>query len=612
MISMTSRASRLALVTIFAVSVAWAPESSAQPIGKAILVLHTYGEVSTFRSQFDRALQQTLQRNGLENADVYVEALESYRFPGDRHAALFGYYLGQKYANRKIDVVITIWDRALNYALQHRHELFPDVPLVSLVTSRRTFPPDIPITQVTAGNFIADTARLALTLHANTRRIAVVDGTHQSNDDVQKEMTNQLTPFANQVTIEYLRDLPVHDLLERVRKLPEDSLILFVRQTLKTRTQAMTTLEGLQHVVGAARVPIYAGSDLLVGHGVVGGFVFRTESLAELVVDSATRIMNGTYARDISIRESQTVPMFDWRQLRRWGIQVDQLPVGSDVRFRVYTFLEQNLNYVIGAFVVFLIQSGLIAGLLIQGRRRHRAERDLRASEHALRVSHEDTRRLAGRIIAAQEAERARIARELHDDLSQKVALLAMDIHQVSLCDAPGMLERANMMAERAAEIGTDLHNLSHELHPAKLQILGLVQATQLLCRDLAGRHGLDIDFVHDRMPSKVPPDPALCLFRIVQEGLQNVVKHSGARNAVVTLTGTPDSLHLEISDSGNGFDTSELGVGMGLLSMRERVNFLHGHMIIRSRPGSGTRIAVRVPTGQSEATMDRAAARIA
>ena len=141
--------------------------------------------------------------------------------------------------------------------------------------------------------------------------------------------------------------------------------------------------------------------------------------------------------------------MFDWRQLRRWGIELDQLPPNSDVRFREYTFWEQNRRYIAGALAVFLMQSCLIAGLLMQRSRRRRAEGALRANEQALQVSQEDTRRLAGRIIAAQEVERARIARELHDDISQKVALLAMDIHQIGLSDAPGVRGRANVMSER-------------------------------------------------------------------------------------------------------------------------------------------------------------------
>ena len=231
--------------------------------------------------------------------------------------------------------------------------------------------------------------------------------------------------------------------------------------------------------------------------------------------------------------------------------------------------------------------------------------------EDALQVSQADGRRLGGRLIAAQEVERARIARELHDDLSQKVALLAIDINQLALSGGPGVRGAANVMTERVAEIATDLHNLSHELHPAKLRILGLVQATRFLCRDLAARHGLDIAFVHDRVPSKVPPDPALCLFRIAQEALQNVVKHSGARNVAVTLTGSTESMELEIYDSGVGFDASQLGSGIGLLSMQERANFLDGHMTIRSNPGAGTRITVRVPVAPEAAT-DLAAARTA
>ena len=243
--------------------------------------------------------------------------------------------------------------------------------------------------------------------------------------------------------------------------------------------------------------------------------------------------------RDVATRESTTLPMFDWRQLQRWGIDLE------------YTFWEQNRTYVIVAAAVFLIQTVLIAGLLIQRARRRRAEGALRDNERALSLSHEDTRKLAGRLIAAQEVERARIARKLHDDISQKVALLAMDVNQVSLNAPVGVSGRVNTIAERASEIATDLHNLSHELHPAKLQILGLVPATQYFCRDFSARHKLTIDFVHDRVPANVPTEPALCLFRIVQEALQNIVKHSGARHATVTLTGTPGLLQLEIHDSG-------------------------------------------------------------
>jgi signal transduction histidine kinase len=579
---------------------------------KTVLVLHTYGSQSAFRPLFDRALQQSLNHNGFEDAEVYTETLESNRFPGNKQASLFQHYLGQKYRGLKIDLVIAVWNPALNYALEHREELFPNAPILAVVTRPRTFASEANIAQVTAGDHFLDTANLALKLHPGTRRIAVIDGSPESNDDVHAEVARQLGHRSPQVGVEYWANLALVNLIERVQALPDDSVILYVRQTVKASTQPITQTESLEQVLAAAKVPVYVGAESLVGRGVVGGVVFKNDTMAELAADTAIRMIRGTPASEMSVRKGRTSPMFDWRQLRRWNIQLDQLPPNSDVRFREYTFWEQNRRYIVGALAVFLTQSCLIAGLVIQRSRRQRAEGALRVNEQALQVSQEDTRKLAGRIIAAQEVERARIARELHDDISQKVALLAMDIHQIGLCDAPGVHARANIMSERTAEIATDLHNLSHELHPAKLQILGLVQATQYLCRDLAARHQVGIDFAHERMPSTMPPETALCLYRIVQEALQNVVRHSGARTASVRLTASPDSLQLEVSDSGKGFEVTKLGDGMGLLSMRERVSLLHGHLTMWSKQGAGTRLAVRVPRERTDAAAGRATAQIA
>jgi signal transduction histidine kinase len=612
----TSLAARFAVFAAVAACVVCPSASTAEPTAlktKSIVVLHTYGQQSLFRPVFDRALQQALTRRGMDNAEVFVETLETNRFPGDKHATLFRHYLREKYVNRKIDVVITVWDRALVYVLENRHELFPGAPVTAIVTGPRSVPAENQVAQVTAGDRIFATATLALKLHPNTRRIFVIDGSLEGKDDgVQKEFARQLVPLAPRVSIEFLNDLAINELLERVKALSDDSLVLFARQTMRSHTQSMTQIEAVGQVSGASRVPVYAASDQLIGRGVVGGVVYRTEALAEAAADTATQLLSGTPAADLAVRETHAVPIVDWRQIQRWNIDAALLPAGTDVQFREFTFWEQNRAYIAFAVTVFLIQSALIAGLLLQRSRRRRAEGALLVNEHALQVSQEDTRRLAGRLIHAQEVERARIARELHDDLSQKVALLAMDIHQVALSEVPALRGRAKVMSERAAEIGTDLHNLAYELHPAKLQILGLVTATQLLCRDLAARHHVAIDFLNDHMPLDVPSDQSLCLFRITQEALQNVVRHSGARRAVVRLTGLADSLQLEISDTGTGFDASKLGDGMGLLSMRERVNFLDGRMKIWSKPGMGTCVSVQVPVAPTHAIAERPAARIA
>jgi PAS domain S-box-containing protein len=226
-----------------------------------------------------------------------------------------------------------------------------------------------------------------------------------------------------------------------------------------------------------------------------------------------------------------------------------------------------------------------------------RAEQELRAAGDALRESYERVEDLAGRLIAAQEAERKRIARDLHDDLSQKRALLAIEIEQLPGHPPNQLSDRVHFISERAGEIATDVHHLAYQLHPAKLESLGLVPAIQGFCRDMSTQHALNVDFEHCHVPPTVAPDIALCLYRIVQEALHNVVRHSGTREASVQLIASSGAIELHVADPGRGFAPElEHYAGIGLVSMRERVNFIGGMVAIHSSPGAGTRIGVRVP----------------
>ena len=246
-----------------------------------------------------------------------------------------------------------------------------------------------------------------------------------------------------------------------------------------------------------------------------------------------------------------------------------------------------------------LLVSGLVAALLVQNSKRRRAEAEWRALDaryrDALSKSNERVEDLGGRLIAAQEAERKRIARELHDDLSQKLALLSIDIDQIPRRPRHKLVECVRSVSERAAEIATDVHLLAYQLHPSTLESLGLVTAIQRFCNDMACQHDLQVDFDHYCVPRNVHPDVALCLYRIVQEGLHNVVRHSGSRRASVQLAATDGVIDLHIADPGRGFTLADLDhPGIGLISMRERVNFVGGQLIVHSAPGAGTRIGVR------------------
>jgi signal transduction histidine kinase len=221
-------------------------------------------------------------------------------------------------------------------------------------------------------------------------------------------------------------------------------------------------------------------------------------------------------------------------------------------------------------------------------------------------------RDLAGKLIASQEDERHRIARELHDNVSQQIALLAIGIDQLA-ATLPAEQSRFRELSDRAGEIATDIHDLSHELHPSKLQTLGLVDSLQLLCRDVARQGTVDVVFKRDIVPQDVEPNVALCLYRIAQEALHNVVRHSSARHAEVRLAGDAEYLVLQVSDSGVGFDAKRgRWEGLGLASMRERAAFLKGQLAVHTFPGGGTRLGVRVPIAAPARASSAAASKTA
>ena len=217
------------------------------------------------------------------------------------------------------------------------------------------------------------------------------------------------------------------------------------------------------------------------------------------------------------------------------------------------------------------------------------------------KLSEMSLRELSGRLIQAQEEERARIARELHDDISQRMALLSVDLERFEqgMSDLSSEArEQLHNMSELASEVASDLHNLSRQLHPARLDLLGLVAAVGHYCREVSKKQDLRVEFVHRDVGAHIPKDVSLCLFRIVQETLQNVVKHGRTLEAKVEMSGHKDGIDLCISDTGAGFNlkSAEARGGLGLISMRERLRLIGGRLTLESAPLHGTRISVHVP----------------
>jgi PAS domain S-box-containing protein len=207
---------------------------------------------------------------------------------------------------------------------------------------------------------------------------------------------------------------------------------------------------------------------------------------------------------------------------------------------------------------------------------------------------------LSGRLIQAQEQERLRIARELHDDINQRLAILAGGLRQLE--SSPfidgSQYSQIKLLCSLADELVSDVQHLSHQLHSSKLQYLGLASAIRAACREFSQRHGIEVECIAPELGKNVGMDTSLCLFRIVQESLHNVAKHSQSRHVRVELVAEPSVLRLQVTDDGVGFDTTDPrhSQGLGLVSMRERARAVGGEFSVRSNPFRGTQIECSVP----------------
>lgn len=228
----------------------------------------------------------------------------------------------------------------------------------------------------------------------------------------------------------------------------------------------------------------------------------------------------------------------------------------------------------------------------------------LQESEKKLQNNQKDLQRLAGKLISVKEEELRHLSRELHDDLTQRLAVLAIDAGKLELQmnkmnrTMPDSLKLISGIKDQLIKISEDVHRISRQLHPTILDDLGLVRAIESECAALGKREKIEIGFTNQNVPDRFPDDVPLCLYRIVQEGLNNCICHSGATKCEVVLKGSKDTIFLSVNDKGVGFDPIEVKnkPGLGLSSMRERMQLVGGTFNVETEPGRGTSIHVSIP----------------
>lgn len=568
----------------------------AQVRQKQVLVLHSTGREAQVVVVAEREVPPLLEAGLGSGIDYYSEYIDRGRFPSPEYRTAFRNFLRTKYSGQKFDLVIAMQDLALGFIAENRDFLFPNTPIVFLSYNERV--QRLPnSTGVLVPVNLRSTVMLALTLQPDTRHVFVVSGADDGAREYAQLAAEQLHPLDSEVEITYLTGLSTRDLEARMRTLPPHSIVYFTVMSRDADGQIIQPLAYLERLTSIANAPVYSWVDSVMDRGVVGGSLRGQKEQAVALAGIAVRVLRGEPADGIALQTRDfATNQVDWREIQRFGIRPDRIPAGTVIKFKEPTVWDRYRWYIVAAAVVVLAQAALIVLLWVQARRRRLAEEHARGSEAALRSSHDRIRDLGARLLSAQEVERSRIARELHDDISQQLALLSIDLELLADQAGHSSAALAHGAMNRAQDVARSVHDLSHRLHPAKLRLIGLVAGIQGLRHELSSTD-LEVTFTHERVPATLPSDLTLCLFRVVQEALQNAMKYSEARRVHIALNGTPEVLLLTISDDGIGFDVATAwGRGLGLISMSERLEALGGTMQVESKRGAGTQLRIAAP----------------
>ena len=941
-----------------------------EPI-RRVLILYEAGTAYPGVNLIDQGIRAALDASPYR-LEVYREYMDSILFPDPADQQRFREFYIRKYQNRRPDVIITMGPSPLKFVVEMRGRGFPGVPIVFCYPTWLPGSPKLPSDFTGVENDLApsETIQAALRLRPGTRHIIVVGGTSFIDRQAQGLIKEQLRTYEGNFDFSYLTTLTMPDLLERLKQLPDHSIVLLIDFSQDAAGRKfIPASEAAPAVAAAANAPVFSLVDSFVNHGVVGGKVSPIREIGGIAGGMALRILKGERPQDVPRVKAPTVYMFDWRALKRWGLNERNLPAGSIVLNRQPTFWELYWRYVITGVLLLLAQALIILALLWQRGRRRKTEAELRNSqlrlegiveaamdaviaidegqrivvfndtaeqmfgcpardaigspidrfiperfreahrghirhfddagttarrtmgasgalwglrangkefpieaaisqtragaggkklftvivrditerkqaedarfrhaaivessddgiisldrdgvitgwnaaaqrvygytaaevlgrsvyiiippemreeeaglfrqvldgkrvehyetirmtkeakridvsftlsplrdwtgkivgaskiarditlgklaEAALRESEERFRLIANaapvmiwmsgpderwtyvnrpwleftgrtlqaelgsgraervhpedlepfqetysrafeqresfqmeyrlrrhdgeyrwifdhgvprfnangsfagyigsvidvterkqaeealssvsrRLIEAHEEERTWIARELHDDINQRIALLAVSLEGLKQ-DLPAsngqMSRRFKEVQEQVSDLGIGIQALSHRLHSSKLEYLGLAAACEGFCREFSVQQNVEIDFHSQDIPKELPQETALCLFRVLQEALQNAAKHSGVRQFEVLLKATSNEIQLSVHDSGVGFDVQKAmsGHGLGFTSMKERMKLIDGHLSIDLKPQGGTTIHARARLG--------------
>jgi len=567
------------------------PAPTAAP--RRVLILSSYGSDFALFTTVSSAFRSELARTLGEPVDFFEIPIDLARFETVEKQMPFVDYLSALFANRPLDLVVTLGGPAARFGQNFRHRLFAGVPILFAAVDGRFVGPEAltPLDATLAvNNDPPGTIDAILRLLPDTRRVAVVIGDSPLERFWRDEIGHQFGRFEGRLDFVWLNGLSLDQIRARVAALPPHSAVFFVLMLVDGAGVPHSQERALAAVRQASSAPVFGLFDVQVGQGIVGGPQMPMSRVGGLAAEAAVRLLSGEAPSMVRYPAlGATVWRFDARELERWRISRSRLPAGSEVRFETQSPWPRYRWEILGGVALLGLQSGLIAVLVAQRRRRRAAESEVRS--------------LHGRLLSASEQERRRLARELHDDVTQRIARLAIDSAQVErLGPSAEGAATLHAMRDELVRLGLDVHALSRRLHPSILDDLGLVEALRAEAERVAQAAGLELELRLEEDLAVPAADSRLCLFRVAQEALRNVVQHARARRVEVALAADAGGVELLVRDDGVGFDSAARRErpGLGQVSMRERLSLVGGRLSVESSPARGTAVRAWAPTSEN------------
>src|SRR5260221_309923 len=361
--------------------------------GQRVLMLYSDERLLPANIIMDEAIRAAFAVGTKNRVEFYSEFLDVARFPGEEQQQRQRNFFRDKYRERPPDLVIAVSGGTLDFVAEHPAELFAGVPIVYCSVTGDPHPDhllDARIAEVAVPDGVAPTLEMMLRLHPDTRRVAVVSGSGPRDRQFADVFRQELTPFGNRVAFTWLTNLSMEELRGELSRLVDHTVVLYLTMFQDAAGKTFTSRQALVAFAPASRAPIYGCFDTYLGHGIVGGSMVTFEEIGREAAQLGMRILAGedgqAAARSMS---HQVVPMFDWRELRRWNISAQRLPPGSIVRFKEATYWEKHREVILGAVSLCVVEGFLIVSLVVQLRVRRLAERSLRDSEERMSLAAE-------------------------------------------------------------------------------------------------------------------------------------------------------------------------------------------------------------------------------